>query len=501
MSWHPIQPLDPAVEEQLRGDLAAAGALHRQWLDFTAVLDEADKRELRRRTLRKQAIETGILERLYDLDWGLTRALVAEGLTKEAVFRAGGDVPDGVLSTLQAQMNGLQLVIDFVKEDRPLSPFFIKELHELITQTQKTYDATDTLGNPVQPPLRHGDFKKTTNNVIRSDGSLLEFAPPEQVDSEMENLVNLYNKMIDNVHPIVSAAWLHHRFVLIHPFEDGNGRVARALALLSLERDHYPPIVVSRNDRDRYLRALEVANDGDLTHFGQLFAKLAMRSIRNELQEPAPISSPKPQTAKEVARAFAKSWDQKERQQAEQKAVGVHIRAEEMHARIEDWLKVASHDLENIFKEHKRRVKTNAEEMKRDRSPKWRREIIRTAQHADYYADLTSDKWWQMLQVDINGFRMKFVVSIHHVGSLRTGVMAITSFGLIQHRTPRARGEGYSTAEDFVETSWDAFTFSHDEEVENRAGELNDWLDYSLAVAVQELSHWVVGRGNGLTAT
>ena len=500
MSWRPIQPLDPAVEEKLRGDLAAAGALHRQWRDFTAVLDEADKRELRRRTLRKQAIETGILERLYDLDWGLTRALVAEGLTKEAVFRAGGDVSDGVLSTLQAQMQGLQLAIDFVKEDRPLSAFFIKELHQLITRTQQTYDATDPLGNPVQPPLRHGDFKKMPNNVMRSDGSLLEFAPPEQVDVEMENLVNLYNEMIDHVHPIVSAAWLHHRFVQIHPFEDGNGRVARVLVLLSLERDHYPPIVVSRNDRDRYLRALDIANNGDLTHFGQLFAKLAMRSIRNELQEPASISSPEPQTAKEVARAFARSWDQKERQLSEQKAVAVHIRAGEMHARIEDWLKGAGRDLEEIFKEQKRRVRTDTDGAQKSRSHKWRREIIRTAQRAEYYADLTLDKWWQMLQVDIDGFRMQLVVSIHHVGSLRTGVMAITSFGLIQHRKPRARGEGHGTAEEFVETSWDAFTFSHDEEVENRSGELYAWLDLSLAVAVQELSHRVIGRGNGLTA-
>ena len=501
MSWRPIQPLDPAVSERLRNDLAAADALHRQWQEFTAVLDEADRMELRRRTLRKQAIETGILERLYDLDWGVTRALVAEGLTKEAVFRAGGDVPDGVLPTLQAQMDGLQLVIDFVKEDRPLSPFFIKDLHRLITQTQETYDATDTLGKPAKPTLHHGAFKTLRNNVIRSDGSLLEFAPPEQVDGEIENLVSLYNKMIDQVHPIVSAAWLHHRFVQIHPFEDGNGRVARVLALLSLERDHYPPIVVSRNDRDRYLTALEKANDGDLTHFGQLFAKLAMRSIRNELQEPSPISAPEARTAREVARTFARSWDQKERQETEQKTVGVHIRAEEMHARIEDWLDVAGRDLEDIFKEHGRRVKAQTKGEKKDRSSRWRRPIIRTAQRADYYADLTSDQWWQMLQVDVNGFQMQFVVSIHHVGSLRTGVMAITSFGLIQHRTPRTQGEGYGIAEEFVETSWDAFTFSHDEEVENRSGELNDWLDHSLAIAVQELSHRVVGRTNGLPAT
>ena len=499
MTWTPIQPLDPTVEENLRGDLAAVDALHRRWLEFTAALDEVDKIALRKRTLRKQAIETGILERLYDLDWGVTRALVAEGLTKEVAYRAGG-VSDGVLATLQTQMEGLQLVIDFVKEDRLLSSFFIKEIHHLITQTQSTYDATDPLGRSVKATLEHGTFKKLANNVIRNDGSELEFAPPEQVDGEIENLVTLYNEMTVRVHPIVSAAWLHHRFVQIHPFQDGNGRVARALALLSLERDHYPPIVVSRQDRNDYLKALDIANGGDLYNFGRLFAKLAMRSIRNELKEPKPISSPAPQTAGEVARAIARAWDQQERQKTEQKKLGVHIRAEEMHARIKDCLAEMGEEIEGIFKGPGRRVGKKMDTAKRDRSPKWRREIIKTARRAEYYADLSSDKWWQMLQLDVNGFRLQFVVSIHHVGNPRTGVMAITSFGLLSHRTPSAEGEGYSIEEDFVETAWDAFSFSHDEEVENRSQDLYEWLDHSLAVAVQEFGIRVLGMDNGVSA-
>ena len=95
----------------------------------------------------------------------------------------------------------------------------------------------------------------------------------------MERLVEWHNGMGD-AHPIVSAARLHHRFVQIHPFQDGSGRVARALTLLSLGKRHYPPLVVDRNSRDSYLNALDIANRGDLTHLGRLFARLAMRSIR-----------------------------------------------------------------------------------------------------------------------------------------------------------------------------------------------------------------------------
>ena len=95
--------------------------------------------------------------------------------------------------------------------------------------------------------------------------------------------------------------------------------------------------------------------------------------------------------------------------------------------------------------------------------------------------------------MEINGFRLQFVVSIHHVGSPRTGVMAVTSFGRIQYRT---RGTDYGVAKDFVETSWDAFSFSHDKEVENRTQDLCDWLDQSLATALRELSIRVLGRAN-----
>ena len=496
MTWNPIQPLDPAVEERLRGDLTAVDALHRRWREFTAALDEADKATLRRRTLRKQAIETGILERLYDLDWGITRALVAEGLTKDVVFRSGGEVSDGVLATIQTQLAGLELVIDYVRDERSLSSSFIKELHSLMTRTQDTYDATNSLGHAVKVPLNHGSFKEWPNNVELADGSLVEFAPPEQVTGEIERLVQLYGEMINKVHPIVSASWLHHRFVQIHPFQDGNGRVARALTHLSLERAYYPPIVVGRLDRDRYLNTLDTANRGDLARLGQLFAKLAMRSIRGELEEPIP--APTPQTAKEVARAFARSLDQKGKIETERRKRGVHIRSQETYARIQGWQKETCDDLESVFEEQGLSINTDTRmaEPDSDQAGWWYREIIETAKRLDYFADWSSDKWWQMLQVNVNGFRLQFVVSIHHVGSPRTGVMAITSFGLIQHR---AEGVAYSSEKDYIETSLDAFTFSYDEEVENRAQELYDWLEQSWTVALQELRNRVLGRANGVS--
>ena len=64
------------------------------------------------------------------------------------------------------------------------------------------------------------------------------------------------------VAPEVEAAWLHHRFTQIHPFQDGNGRVARALATLVMIRAGWFPLVVTDAGRADYIEALEIADGG-----------------------------------------------------------------------------------------------------------------------------------------------------------------------------------------------------------------------------------------------
>ena len=96
---------------------------------------------------------------------------------------------------------------------------------------------------------------------------------PEQVTVEMERLVEFYDRYRrEGVVPEVLSAWLHHRFVQIHPFHDGNGRVARALASLVFVRQGWFPLVVHRDQRIDYIDALETADRGDLVPLVGLFA-------------------------------------------------------------------------------------------------------------------------------------------------------------------------------------------------------------------------------------
>ena len=106
----------------------------------------------------------------------------------------------------------------------------------------------------------------------------------------MDRLIELHEAHA-SIPPEVEAAWLHHRFTQIHPFQDGNGRIARALATLVFVKAGWVPLVVRNEECDRYFDALGLADRGDLGNLVKLFAglqkdgflkALGLRSTRSE---------------------------------------------------------------------------------------------------------------------------------------------------------------------------------------------------------------------------
>src|SRR5262249_17424984 len=66
-----------------------------------------------------------------------------------------------------------------------------------------------------------------------------------------------------------------------HPFEDGNGRVARLLANLALSQGQYPPLIISASsDRGEYYDALAASDEGDILPLFDLFARVLRRSVK-----------------------------------------------------------------------------------------------------------------------------------------------------------------------------------------------------------------------------
>ena len=210
----------------------------RQLSDFTEKLS------------REWAIETGVIENLYEIERGVTQTLIERGFQAELLSHGSTNRPrEYVLQLLRDQKEALDGVFDFVSSRRELSTSYIKELHAALLRSQGTVEGIDPLGHAVELPLTKGAWKTQENYPVR-DGVTYNYCPPEHVASEMDRLVAIHDEHVANSVPSeVQAAWLHHRFTQIHPFQDGNGRVARALASLVLVKDGLFPLVVTRDER------------------------------------------------------------------------------------------------------------------------------------------------------------------------------------------------------------------------------------------------------------
>ena len=151
-------------------------------------------------------------------------------------------------------------------------------------------------GLPTTRLVTIGQYKTAPNNVKTSSGGIYHFLPPEQVKPAMTDLIDrLRSQEASGEHAIIIAANLHYEFVRIHPFDDGNGRMARLLMNLILMKHGYPIAMVRRETREEYLDRLERADrTEDRAQFIQFIAscceyplKLYLKAARGESIEDA----------------------------------------------------------------------------------------------------------------------------------------------------------------------------------------------------------------------
>src|SRR5215470_8533999 len=122
LSWKAITKLSDA-ERQI--DLVAMQPLYETWRASKERLEKSSPtsfRQFTERLIRRLSVETGILERIYDLDRGTTEALVAHGFVEELVSRSSTDIePSRLINILRDQEAAVQLMIDCVARNRDLS--------------------------------------------------------------------------------------------------------------------------------------------------------------------------------------------------------------------------------------------------------------------------------------------------------------------------------------------------------------------------------------------
>jgi len=143
----------------------------------------------------------------------------------------------------------------------------IRDLNKIILKEAFWKPAETADGQPTRKEIIPGQYKTAPNNVRLPNGGMFSFASVEDTPPRMSALAAWMRQELESptLHPVAFAAKLHHDFVLIHPFDDGNGRVARLLVNYVLMRSGYLPLIVRTEDKTNYLTALQLADAGELS--------------------------------------------------------------------------------------------------------------------------------------------------------------------------------------------------------------------------------------------
>lgn len=154
---------------------------------------------------------------------------------------------------------------EMINEFNPYSIKSLKKAHEIMT-----YLTIDEFG----------EFRKGDEGVFDSDVCIHICPKPEMVDSLMSNLFEWLKKNKNRIHPLILSSVFHYEFVFIHPFSDGNGRIARLWqnVILSNWKDIFEYIPIEselKKYQNDYYGAINKCNKlGDSTIFVEFMLKM-----------------------------------------------------------------------------------------------------------------------------------------------------------------------------------------------------------------------------------
>lgn len=477
--WRPIDDLplnwetlvNPSVANQMKA-----------WMEQAEQLKNTESyKEFLVRLRREWAIETGILERLYTISEGATKTLIEKGLDAAYLSHTDTDKrPEDVIAMIQDQEEAINGLEQFVIGQVPLTVTYIRQLHTILTQHQETYEAVNALGQTVFPNLKRGEWKELPNSLGGADG--VQFAPPLQVESEMERLVTLHQiHESQGVPPDVEAAWLHHAFTIVHPFVDGNGRVARCLATLVFLKARWFPLVITRVEREPYISALRKADAGDLKPLVELFGSLQSKAIRQafSLSEETRVSATK------LKSVLASVRDRIRDLRTEQEKLKEQLikTADTLHVMLVRRLKDLQQELQSELDREEVAIDVVVQSAKRDdaKSDYHSVQIIQYAKAQHYFANRGVYQAWALLK--FSGKRpVEILFSFHGVGK-SNNMLACAAMVYSRFVTDK----GVSQIGDVVALSDEPFQFTSSESPNDVLKRFTAWVEDRV---VGGLNYW-----------
>lgn len=431
--WQPIAFTMPWAQ----CDTSILDDISDSWLKQREKLqdDSEEYKAFLERLKREHAIETGIVERMYDLSAGITEAFINDGFRSSLLSHTDTNIePQTLMQHLNDHLDAVNWVFDIIKDNRPFSVSMVKQLHQLVTRHQDTAEGRDAFGTKRKIPLLKGKFKELENNPTRADGTKILYCPPEHVDSEMDTLVDTYNRLTDEgVHPLILSAWVHHAFTTIHPFQDGNGRVARLLASLILVKAGFFPLTVLREEaKVKYIEALEKADHGEPQPFVFYLGEVQKRNIQKALN----VQEVSASSFEAVQEALIQKIRTQKQAILAAKADALAEGRRKIFAVCETYLQEVEHSLKKKYGKdvgvflgkcsfEDVSVYPNTQRLRQD---SYFGQIIGYAQKHNYYFNRSLPKAWFVLGFVFSEEKKYHVgITIHHFG-YEDGALAIGAF-------------------------------------------------------------------------
>lgn len=227
--------------------------LYAEWKSLQPLKDE-DRQRLNQKFMLEFNYNSNHIEG-NTLTYGQTELLLLFGKVVDAA-----NMKD--LEDMKASNVGLNMMKEQALSEYPLTETFIRQLHQTILREDYTVYRQLPGGRQTSYVVHAGTYKTRPNSVITRTGERFEYASPEETPALMKDLVEWYNEEEGKGDLSLAelCALFHYRYIRIHPFEDGNGRIARLLVNYILCRHDYPMIVVKSADKENYLNALSTCD-------------------------------------------------------------------------------------------------------------------------------------------------------------------------------------------------------------------------------------------------
>jgi len=196
--------------------------------------------------------------------------------------KTSGDHDIREYEEMEAHNVALELIKEWAADkERPLNETMIKSLNEVILVKPFWKEAITPGGQQTRRLIKVGDYKEFPNSVRLSNGEIFEYASVADTPIMMGELIEWFRAEEEKkeLHPVALAALLHYKFVRIHPFDDGNGRISRLLMNYILLKNNLPWLVIKSADKKNYITALNKADTGDIDAFVEYVANQLLWSL------------------------------------------------------------------------------------------------------------------------------------------------------------------------------------------------------------------------------